>query len=126
MAAFDLDALAREADGEPFVFTFGGDDYELPAQPDIRVAAVAANGQPLELLEQMLGAEQWGRLMESPAVFTPSLLSALLDAYAKHLGLGDVGESEASPSFYRSTVAPSKRTSNGTTRSHSATLARPA
>jgi len=109
---FDLDALRREAEGEPFYFTFDGDDYELPPQPDFRVATAASAGRLEEMLERLLGEEQWERLAASPAPFTRDQLEALLEAYGEHLGI-DMGNSAASPSFYRSTVAPSKRTSNG-------------
>lgn len=114
--AFDLDAVGREAEGEPFTFTFGGEEYVLPAQPDMRVATAASAGRLEEMLERMLGPDQWARLQASPAPFTSVQLDALLTAYGEHLGI-DMGNSEASPSFYKSTVAPSKRTSSGRIRS---------
>jgi hypothetical protein len=115
--AFDLDALARETEGEPFTFTFGGDEYELPAQPDVRAITAASAGRVEEMLERLLGADQWARLQASPALLTQEMFKGLLTAYGEHLGI-DVGNLSASPSFYRSTVAPSKRTSRASTRSH--------
>ena len=113
---FDLDAVAREAEGEPFSFTFGGEEYELPPQPDILGAAAATGGRLDVLLRRLLGDDQWNRLLDSPATFTNEHLQALMDAYGAHLGI-DMGNSQASPSFYKSTVAPSKRTSSGRIRS---------
>lgn len=109
---FDLDAVAREAEGEPFEFTFGGEDYELPPQPDLLAVAAAAGGRIDQMLRRLLGEDQWNHMVESPATFNATHLEALMDAYGQHLGI-DMGNSEASPSFYKSTVAPSKRTSNG-------------
>ena len=113
---FDLDAVVREVEGEPFAFTFGGEEYVLPAQPDILGAAAATGGRLDVLLRRLLGDEQWDRMLASPATFTNEHLETLMDAYGAHLGI-DMGNSQASPSFYKSTVAPSKRTSNGRIRS---------
>jgi hypothetical protein len=113
---FDLDAVAREAEGEPFPFTFGEEEYVLPPQPDLLAVAAASGGRLDQLLRRLLGEEQWNHMLESPATFTAAHLEALMNAYGEHLGI-DMGNSEASPSFYKSTVAPSKRTSSGRIRS---------
>jgi hypothetical protein len=113
---FDLDAVAREAAGEPFRFRFGGEDYELPSHVDIRAIAKLSIGQFYEALQLMLGDEQWQRMLAADAVFDDQTLRSLMEAYAAHSGT-ELGESSASTGSSRSTVRPSKRTSNGTTRS---------
>jgi hypothetical protein len=113
---FDLDALAAEADGkEPFRFQFGGEAYELPSELDIRGTAALSSGRVYEGLQMLLGDEQWQRMQDADAVLTDRMLGALFEAYAEHAGLS-LGESSASTDSSRSTVRPSKRTSNGTTR----------
>lgn len=114
---FDLDALAAEADGkEPFRFQFGGEAYELPAEMDIRGAAALASGRVYEGLQMVLGDEQWERMQAADTVLTDKMLQALFEKYAEYTG-ASLGESSASTVSSRSTVRPSKRTSNGSTRS---------
>lgn len=92
---FDLDAIASEANAEPFEFTFGGDTYTLPPSVDLRVVASLTSGDIADALKRLLGAEQWERLEASDAVFTAARFEALLNAYMAHNGL-DVGEASAS------------------------------
>ena len=114
--AFDLDALAAEAEGvSPFEFTFGGESYQLPGQFDMRAAAALSAGKVYEGLELLLGGDQWARMQTAEQVLTDAMLGALLDRYAEHTGVS-LGESSASTSSSASTVRPSKRTSNGSTR----------
>lgn len=114
--AFDLDALAAEADGAaPFEFTFGGEGYQLPGSFDMRAAAALSAGKVYEGLELLLGVDQWARMQAADQVLTDAMLGALLDRYAEHAGVS-LGESSASTSSSKSTVRPSKRTSNGSTR----------
>src|SRR4051812_20719228 len=54
MTKFDLDALVREAEGDPFVFTFDGDDYELAPQPDVRAVAALSAGRLDDALRMLL------------------------------------------------------------------------
>lgn len=92
---FDLDAVANEATGTPFTFTFGGEEYELAAEVDIVAAAALEGGRLYEGLRRMLGAAQLARMEASTAVLDQAKLAALLDAYKAHLGVS-LGESKAS------------------------------
>lgn len=112
MTKFDLDAVIREAEGDPFVFTFAGDDYELPSQPDIRAIAAMSAGRLDQALSSLLGAEQWEQLQAADAVFDTNALQALMEAYAAHGGTS-LGNSQAPTSSSKSTAARSKRTSSG-------------
>lgn len=113
---FDLDAVARDATGEPFRFRFDGEEYELPPQMDFRAVARLTVGQLYEAMELALGADQWQRVLDAEAVLTMDAITKLFEAYSLHGGLA-LGESSASTGSSRSTVRPSKRTSGGTTRS---------
>jgi hypothetical protein len=85
--SFDLDAVVTESDATPFPFTFGGEDYTLPAQVDIVAAAALEGGKLYEGLRKLLGDSQWDRLLASEAVLDQEKLKALMEAYAKHVGL---------------------------------------
>lgn len=86
---FDLDALASE--GVPFRYRFGGEDYEMPLDIDLPTVAKLDHGDAEGALKAILGDEQWARMVASPHVFGVKSLMALLDAYAKHLGLENLG-----------------------------------
>jgi hypothetical protein len=116
MTKFDLDALVREAETDPFVFTFGGEDYELPSQPDIRAVAAMTAGRLDQALTLLLGPDQWERMQSAEAVFDMTSLQALMEAYVAHGGTS-LGNSQAPTSSSKSTAAPSKRTSNARTSS---------
>lgn len=95
---FDLDAVVAEQEPpEPFEFTFGGETYSLPGEPDVRAFAALTAERLDEGLRLLLGAEQWKRMQDSPAHFRQSQLEALIVAYGAHVG-ADVGESQASSS----------------------------
>jgi hypothetical protein len=111
---FDLDALAAEADGEPFRFVFGGETYELPAEPDFRVGVALGRGDSVEAMRLMFG-EHWDRVLASKTRLTGSMAGKLLKAYMAHTG-NNVGESKASSSSSKSTAGRSKRTSRATTK----------
>jgi hypothetical protein len=115
---FDLDALANEAQGEPFRFKFGGEEYALPPSIDMRAVAAMQAGRLDDALRQMLTPEQWERVQASPAVLDGWTLMALFEEYARTSGL-TVGKSSGSTISSRRTVGPSKRTSSGTTKSTS-------
>lgn len=84
---FDLDAVAAEANGtEPFRFTFGGEQYEMPAVVDIRVVAALTTGDVGAALRRLLGEDQWARMEASDAVFDQARFKALLEAYMAHGG----------------------------------------
>lgn len=100
-AVFDLNVLRREAEGEPFLFRLGVEEFELPAQMDQRVALLfaAADEAPSRAeaaFRMLLGEPQWERLLAVPEVLTLDMLQALMAAYGEHVGLS-VGESQASP-----------------------------
>jgi hypothetical protein len=99
---FDLDALAHEANGEPFRFRFGGEDYELPPHMDIRAVAAMSAGRLDDALRMLLGDAQWTRLQASPEVFDQHKLLALFNAYGAHSGMTP-GESSASTGSSAST-----------------------
>jgi len=121
---FDLDALAREATGEPFRFRFGGDEYELPASVDVRAVALLEKGQLYDFMRSLLGPDQWERMLASPARFDNRTFEALIGRYGDHLGM-ELGKSSGSTGSSGSTAPPSKRTSNGSTASSSLTLPPP-
>jgi hypothetical protein len=84
---FDLDAVVSESEAKPFEFTFGGEGYTLPAQVDLLAAASLEGGKLYEGLRRLLGDDQWDRLLESKAVLDTPKLQALMEQYAKHVGL---------------------------------------
>jgi hypothetical protein len=85
--SFDLDAIVTETDATPFDFTFGGEPYTLPAQVDIVAAAALEGGKLYEGLHKLLGEDQWDRLLKSEAVLDTPKLKALMEEYARHVGL---------------------------------------
>lgn len=123
---FDLDAL--ESEGTPFRFRFGGEDYEFPADLDFALIDLIGNldDDPTKvdisvltrLARRLFGSEQWARVEASDASFGVVKLIGLMNAYQKHLGVS-LGELQASTGSSKSTVRPSKRTSNGSTGSRS-------
>lgn len=100
---FDLDAVGREAEGEPFVFRFSGTEYTLPSRLDMRAAAAFSAGRLDDGLRTLLGPEQWGQLQAAEGLFDDVALSALLNAYAAHIGI-TIPESQASTSWPKSTA----------------------
>jgi hypothetical protein len=84
---FNLDAVVSESEATPFDFTFGGEGYVLPAQVDLLAAASLEGGKLYEGLHRLLGDDQWERLLAAKAVLDTERLKALMEAYAKHVGL---------------------------------------
>lgn len=131
---YDLDAVYAEERGDPFLFRWAGQDWELPHFGDIdwRAAGLAgeleeladAGGQadvPIEALQKLFdyafGADQAARWAQ---VSQPSTaMVRLFGAWQKHGG-AELGESSASTGSSPSTGRPSKRTSRATTASGSA------
>lgn len=91
---YDLDAL--EAEGEPFRFRHAGQEYELPPDIDLTTIAVIGSGDFDRAMERMLGEEVWKGIIESDKPFGIKKMLNLLDAYAKHLGVGGLGGLSAS------------------------------
>lgn len=86
-APFNLDAVVTESEATPFDFTFGGEGYTLPAQVDLLAAASLEGGKLYEGLHRLMGDDQWERLLAAKAVLDTPRLKALMEAYAKHVGL---------------------------------------
>jgi hypothetical protein len=120
---YKVDAVSREATGKPWEFEFDGERYELPNDFDMRAASMLTDGDMRGALEMLLGTDQWHRLNASPKVFGIRALGELLQAWCRDIGV-DLGEFTASPPSSKKTVAPSKRTSNGSTGSRSRTSSR--
>ena len=116
---FDLNALRREAAGEPFQFRLGDEVFALPAQMDQRVALLfsAADqdaGKAEQAFRMLLGDDQWERLLDVPEVLTLDMLVGLMAAYGEHVG-ASLGESPASPNSSNRQARRSKRTSSART-----------
>lgn len=122
--AFDLDAYVADqlAAGTPFEFTFGGETYILPSQPDPRAAVLYDGGLYGEAFRLMLGQEQYERFVASQAPLVRDAVLEVLKRHAKHAG-ANLGESSASSVSSVNTVTRSRPTSNGSTDSTSASLA---
>jgi hypothetical protein len=120
---FKLDAIENEAKEELFTFTFDGETYTLPPDFDMRHAAMFTSGDILGGLEAVLGPDQWDQLDSSPKILSIKRVNALLEAWCEHIGV-ELGESAASSRSVRRAAARSKRTSNGSTGSRSATSSR--
>lgn len=84
---FDLDALERDTNGEPFVFRFDSVEYTLPARPDVRFAAAMQEGRYGDALRKLLGREQWATLDASDAPFDDEMFKKVIEAYAEHCGI---------------------------------------
>jgi hypothetical protein len=115
---YKLEAVARDASGECWEFDFDGERYELPGDFDMRAAGALADGDLNGGLRLLMGDEQWDRLCQSNKVFGVRAMTDLLNAYCEGIGV-DLGESVAPSRSSRRAVAPSKRTSNGSTGSTS-------
>lgn len=120
---YKVDAVEREAQGDAWEFEFDGERYELPNDFDMRAAAMLTSGDLRGALELLLGPDQWDRLNASPKIFGLNALGQMLQAWCADIGV-ELGEFMASPPSSRRTVAPSKRTSNGSTASRSRTSSR--
>lgn len=119
-AVFDLDAVIAERETRaPFEFRFGGVQFTLPPELDVRVIAALSAGRFDDGLRMLLGSAQWEALQAVEEVFDADALNALFDAYGKHLGEDLLGESPASTRSSRHTAKRSRPTSSGTTKSRS-------
>jgi hypothetical protein len=124
---FDLNAARDETANDkrvPFDFDFDGTNYTLPIEVDVRIFARAPETSLAELFRQLLGEEQWQKIDASPSMLTNDMLVKLFDSYTRHQTGATVGESAASANSLKSTARPSKRTSNGSTKSTSARSAK--
>jgi len=90
---FDLDAVLEE--GEPFAFTFGGQEFTFPGDPDIVALEFFDKGDLQNALYVLLGREQYERMDAIPASTArmgQKKFQALMEAYGTHLGV-DPGKS---------------------------------
>lgn len=101
MPHVDLDAkrAARHATaGEPFSFTFGGEEFSLAASTPDRVPIDALEAFVADdlfgFIGGLLGAEQWARFR----AHRPDLgdIQDLAEGFAGYFGFTSVGESQAS------------------------------
>lgn len=115
---FDLDAFIAESLGEPFVFKFGGEKFTLAPAPDMRIIAEFDGGDMTECLRRTFGAEydRFAAVPPEKGILTRDGLLELLKRWAMHQR-ASLGESSASTGSSKSTGRPSKRISNGSTRS---------
>jgi hypothetical protein len=89
---YDLDAALAEREAKPaFEFRFGGELFELSAEPDVRALAAFSGGRLDDALRMLLGGEQWARMQAVEAVLDTGALKDLLEAYGKHAGI-ELGE----------------------------------
>jgi len=100
---FDLDAVVTPDELAPFPFKFGGEQFELAADPDVATWEHLAKGNIQTALWLALGQEQYEVLDELEAVLTSSKMEALLEAYAKHLGI-EPGKSGGRSASSKSTL----------------------
>ncbi len=92
---FDLDALDREANKQPFKFRFDGVEYTCP--DDISIEIIEAfegkadgrftGGDVVNMMEMILGPDQWASIKASPKVFGAARMAQVMDAYQDHLGI---------------------------------------
>lgn len=128
MVAFDLDAYVASQDPGPFVFTFGGQEWTWPPQPDLRsVGHLIANPpRVVDALELMFKPADWERFIaHTGGGLNETAIVELFQQHAKHAG-SSLGESSASSGSSKSTARPSKPTSKSGTRSTSARSSRKA
>lgn len=91
---FDLDAL--EAEGTPFKFRHAGVEYTMPYDVDLTTVGALNAGDFDRAMERLLGEDVWKGIQESDKPFGVKKMLALLDEYAKHLGVGGLGGLSAS------------------------------
>lgn len=102
---FDLDALLREAVGDPFRFRFGGVEFELPPTMDFRIIGALNEGRLDKAFRRMFTAGQWDQLEQVEAVLDLNAMMELLKAYGAHSG-ASLGESQASTTSSPPTAGP--------------------
>lgn len=84
---FDLDALAREANEVPFQFRFDGEVYTCPSDISLEMIKLLEAEDVLGAMRELLGDEQWDRIVAADRVFGVTTMAKVLDAYRKHLGI---------------------------------------
>jgi hypothetical protein len=122
----DLERLYAESAGEPYRFTWAGQQWTLPhlRELDFKILAKLEKLDPAtadeasvnELFDDIMDAEQGPAFRETHRPLPFLLL--LLDRWTKHSG-AEPGESSASSKSSPSTGTRSRRTSTGSTASAS-------
>ncbi len=109
MAELDLDARRAEANLEDHKLTLGGKVYSLPAEMPLLFADRLAKGDLEDAILLLFGDEEGG---EVASLLTDKDLAAIAeDLY----GMGDTGNSSASPVSLNRAGRRSKPTSKGST-----------
>jgi len=115
---FDLDAFIADAEGEPFLFTFGGVEFTWPGGVDFRVTTRLGNGDLFGALE-LLNGSQHEKFMAAweghSGVLDTKIIQALFGKHAEHVG-SSLGESSVSSASSKSTEKRSRPTSSTTTK----------
>lgn len=94
---FDLDAAVKaagaEATGEPFAFTWHGEQYEIPPQTDWAMTTVRAlsSGDLNTAMAELLGKDKYDELCESG--MTLGQLGQLIDSVGNDAGMGGLPNS---------------------------------
>lgn len=122
---FDLDRLYAETRGDPYLFRWAGQTWELPNVYDLPTGILDLMGKTdldtsdiRRTLEQAFGPEQWKAIQaERPLPIRATV--DLFNRWLKWCGV-DVGESSSSAASSNGTAGPSKRTSARNTASTSA------
>ena len=97
---FDLDTAAAaaraEAEAEPFVFTWQGETYSIPAPTEWPLAAMTAmaEGNLPRAMGTLIGDDAYARLAATG--ITIGALNTLFDAIGKAAGMGGLPNSLAS------------------------------
>lgn len=116
---FDLNAVAAEALGEPFTFTWGDGDeqreFSIGRDVDIRWLTSLQGGNLRTALIRLLGADQFAEFDATSKPFGAEHFSALVKAYNEHLG-GGPGKSRPSSKRSKSTAPRSRQISSSSTR----------
>jgi len=98
-ARFDLDAASAaalaETRPEPFLFTYKGSDYQVPAAVTwpLEAQALIGAGELEDALIMLLGDKQYSALVK--AGMTVGELSVLFQAVGEAAGVGGLGNSLA-------------------------------
>jgi hypothetical protein len=115
---FDLDAVAAEAERDPYPFIWKGQRWVLrhASTIDLRTLEPADGGDLAAMrlaILSALGEEQAARFNAVPQ--DANAITVLFDRWTKHAG-HDEGESSASPASFASTEPRSRPASRSTTR----------
>jgi hypothetical protein len=118
---FDLDRLYAETRGDPYLFRWAGQTWELPSVYDLPTGILDLMGKTdldtgdiRRTLESAFGAEQWKAIdRERPLPIRATV--ELFNRWLKWSGV-DVGEASSSAASSNGTAGRSKRTSPSSTK----------